>query len=381
MRRNQGDHLKWNEVKAGIIEFIISSDGPVPEPEIREFLGEKYKIIDQGNIKKHLRDLQYHPYSCIDKLLTKPGFANLWDTKRIKNLSNIMLHFPDIRLNKYKKSLDIILYRHGLHQGDPYDDYILEAPIHKKYRIQLFLSLSFFNMCLTNDLETLYAKVDEICKLSPGATYWRDQLPVEKPTNKPYFEFMKRLLENPNIWLDVYNECINDPQTAVMCQTYLESSAEIRIFETIFQQILGDVLIIPSEKILDERIYKVTVEDLSNSVAYSIISSKMSKELSTKLQTRPTYILGEQLKIIKDKLSNEIFNRILGEKKWIEKTDEMMQIVKLKWRTELISMELLFDHSFQRDILEGTVSIEEKESFCSQAAGDSGGCPDSPADR
>jgi hypothetical protein len=216
-------------------------------------------------------------------------------------------------------------------------------------------------MCLTNDLETLYAKADEICKLFPGATYWRDQLPVEKPTNKPYFEFMKRLLENPNIWLDVYNECINDSQTEVMCQKYLESSAEIRIFEIIFQQILGSVLIIPSEKILDEKIYKEIVEDLSNSVAYKILSSKMSKELYTKLRTRPTYILGEQLKIIKDKLSNEIFNRILGEKKWIEKTDEMMQIIKLKWRTELIFMELLFDHSFQRDILEGTVSIEEKE--------------------
>jgi hypothetical protein len=172
---------------------------------------------------------------------------------------------------------------------------------------------------------------------------------------------MKRLLENPNIWLDVYNECVNDAQTAVICQTYLESSAEIRIFETIFQQILGNVLIIPSEEILDEKIYKVTVKDLSNSVAYSIISSKMSKELCTKLWTRTTYILAEQLKSLKDKLSKEIFNRILGEKKWIEKTDEMMQIVKLKWRTELISMELLFDHSFQRDILEGTVSIEEKE--------------------
>jgi hypothetical protein len=146
-----------------------------------------------------------------------------------------------------------------------------------------------------------------------------------------------------------------------MCQKYLESSAEIRIFEIIFQQILGSVLIIPSEKILDEKIYKEIVEDLSNSVAYKILSSKMSKELYTKLRTRPTYILGEQLKIIKDKLSNEIFNRILGEKKWIEKTDEMMQIIKLKWRTELIFMELLFDHSFQRDILEGTVSIEEKE--------------------
>ena len=43
MRRSQGDHLKWNEAKAGILEFIISSDGPVPEPEIREFLAREYR--------------------------------------------------------------------------------------------------------------------------------------------------------------------------------------------------------------------------------------------------------------------------------------------------------------------------------------------------
>ncbi len=172
---------------------------------------------------------------------------------------------------------------------------------------------------------------------------------------------MKSLLENPNIWLDVYNECINDSQTVVMCQKHLESSTEIRLLETIFQQILGNVLIIPSGKILDEKIYKMIAQALSNIMAYSIISSKMSKELYIKLRTRPTYILAEQLKIIKDKLSDEIFNRILGEKNWVEKTDEMMQIMKLKWRTELIYMELLFDHSFQIDILEGTVSIEEKE--------------------
>ena len=189
-------------------------------------------------------------------------------------------------------------------------------------------------MCLTNDLETLYDKADEISKLSPGATYWRDQLPVEKPTNKPYFEFMKSLLENPNIWLDVYNECINDSQTVVMCQKHLESSTEIRLLETIFQQILGNVLIIPSGKILDEKIYKMIAQALSNIMAYSIISSKMSKELYIKLRTRPTYILAEQLKIIKDKLSDEIFNRILGEKNWVEKTDEMMQIMKIKWRTQ-----------------------------------------------
>ena len=73
MRRNQGDHLKWNEVKTGIIEFIISSDGPVPEPEIRDILARKYEIKNIGTMKKHLKDLQHRPYSCIEKIPAKSG--------------------------------------------------------------------------------------------------------------------------------------------------------------------------------------------------------------------------------------------------------------------------------------------------------------------
>ena len=308
-----------------------------------------------------MEHLKLRPFSCINKLPTEPGFANLWDILSSDQLSNIMHNFPDIQLNKYKKSLDIILSRHGIQQGVLYKNDLLEFPIYKKYRIQLFLSPSFFHMCLTNDVETLYDQACEICKLSPGATYWREKLPVDKPTNKPYFEFMKRLLESPNIWLEVYNECINDSQTAVLCQKYLEPSAEIRIFETTFKQITESVLTIPNKKILDEKNYKDIVKALSNSVARDIVLSKMSKELCTKLQTRPTLILMGQLQSIMNKLSNKIFNKIVGDKKWMEETDKLMQTVKIEWQTELLVMNLLFEHNFERDIYERTVSIEEKE--------------------
>ena len=39
----------------------------------------------------------------------------------------------------------------------------------------------------------------------------------------------------------------------------------------------------------------------------------------------------------------------------------MVEITNLKFDNEFISLELFFDHCFQRDILNGTVSIEEEE--------------------
>jgi hypothetical protein len=65
MRRNKGDHLKWNEVKAGITEFIIRSEGAVPEPKIRKFLVREYEITNPGTRKEHLKDLQHRSYACI----------------------------------------------------------------------------------------------------------------------------------------------------------------------------------------------------------------------------------------------------------------------------------------------------------------------------
>lgn len=197
MRRNQGDHLKWDEVKAGIIEFIISSDGPVLEPEIREFLVREYEIKDIGNMKKHLRDLQYRPYSCINKIPGKPGFANSWDIIHVKNLKNVRIHFPEIRLNTYDKSLNIISDHLGFNQGTPYAD---------EYRRQLSISVSFFDMCLKGEVETLYTKPDEICKLSKGATYWRSLLPTINPIHKLYIKFMEGILKNSNIgWMLIMN--------------------------------------------------------------------------------------------------------------------------------------------------------------------------------
>lgn len=153
MKRHHGDHLKWKEVKTSIIEFVISRTEAVLEPDIRDFLEKEYGIRDQGNIKTHLKELQYKPYACIEKIPGKPGLANKWDIKTLENLKNIMHSFPKIRLNKYGKSLNIILKE---------SNYEIKTFNGFKYYIRLLLSTSFFNLCIENDIETLQYRAWEV---------------------------------------------------------------------------------------------------------------------------------------------------------------------------------------------------------------------------
>jgi hypothetical protein len=352
MRRNQGDHLKWNEVKAGIIEFIIRSDGAIPEPEIRKFLARKYEIKNLGTLKKHLKDLQYRPYSCIVKIQGKSGLANKWDIKKIEHLKNIRIHFPEMRLNGYKKSLNIIIVERSFNS---------KTPNANRFRIQLLISVSFFDMCLKSEIETLYSKADEIRKFSRNASIWRSLGSAKNKTNKLYTEFMKRILTNPNIWLDVYNECINDSLKSKICQTSLKFSADIEISEEAFQKMVEEAMIIQNDEISPERLYTAMIKEISTRMSCEIIGQKMFKELRLELLETPTKTLVEQLANMLAKMSEKIFNRILVKENWEEIYHEILQIISVKNINQLIGLEIIFDHYFQRDIVDDTVSTVEKK--------------------
>jgi len=103
-------------------------------------------------------------------------------------------------------------------------------------------------VCLNNYLETLYAKPDEIYTLSRGPTSWR-YLPAPKnSTNTLYTKFMK-ILANPNIWLEVYNECMNDSLKSKLGQKSLKLSADVEMSEERFQEIIEEALPIQYAKI------------------------------------------------------------------------------------------------------------------------------------
>jgi hypothetical protein len=135
MPKKQGDRLNVGEVKSSILKFILKNEKLVGEPAIREFLLKRYNIMDQGNINRHLHDLQ--KLDCIELIPPeKKGLRNYWDIKKLKNLRNIKQQFPEIRLNDYEKSIKIVLKEHEHFENSP--DWL-------SFYLKLLLSASFFN--------------------------------------------------------------------------------------------------------------------------------------------------------------------------------------------------------------------------------------------
>ena len=173
-------------------------------------------------------------------------------------------------------------------------------------------------------------------------------------------EFVKTILTNQNIWLDVYTECINDPLKSDICQKCFKFSKDVEISEEAFKVIVEGAL--PKKYVESyEELYQIMVKYISNNLASEIIAQKLSKEIHIEYIKGTNEILEEQLENMATKISEEIFNRILVETNWAETYLEMLHIINFEDEKKLISLELLFDHCFQNDIMEGTVSTEERE--------------------
>jgi hypothetical protein len=114
--------------------------------------------------------------------------------------------------------------------------------------------------------------------------------------------------------------------------------------------------------------YELLLGHISFKIAFEIISMKISKEtdiefkeIRTEIVTIIDEVLGNQLVNIIKKMSNHIYKKLSLGKNWKETYIEMLQIIRFVKKREIICLELLFDHCFQRDIIDGTVSIEGKK--------------------
>ena len=122
--------------------------------------------------------------------------------EKIENLENIKTNqrkfYSDITLNNYPKSLDIILK--GLYSKS-------DSIRAKKSFVQLSLSVSFFNQCLTVDIETLYAQGSELYPFGKDFIWEQD---IENSIHKVYIKCMNRISIIPNIRLIGENEHTNN---------------------------------------------------------------------------------------------------------------------------------------------------------------------------
>lgn len=164
MSREQGDHLKRNEVKTGIVDYILKQKTPIEEPTIRDYVKNKYGVSDNSTIRAHLKDLK-DKYKCVGKTPGSPGCANRWTINTINHLLKIKTHFPIINLKKYNTSIDIIRRQH-VRDGDLND--AISTITH-----YLHISDAFFLMCLTHDVDDLYTRWLSLYQYTDGYETYR----------------------------------------------------------------------------------------------------------------------------------------------------------------------------------------------------------------
>ena len=93
MPKKQGDRLNVGEVKSSIICFILENVKSVGEPAIRNFLLQKYDLMDQGNINRHLHDLQ--KLDCIELIPPKKkGSSKLLGYHKTQELKKYSARIP-----------------------------------------------------------------------------------------------------------------------------------------------------------------------------------------------------------------------------------------------------------------------------------------------
>lgn len=208
MARKKGE-ISQSGVKKKIIIYILEKNGPLEESKIRESLKGEDGKIDQGNINRHLHKLK--KLDCIELTQTKRGRReyNLWDITSVQNLESIHSQLHEIQLNKYEKSLAILLHKFGISQ---------KSSRYVYFFILLRLSASFFNACINTDVKTLHSRAREIFNHNKGfkeekhieellnecnAKHIKGKLNVELPKER-FREIMEELAQKNDEILEEY---------------------------------------------------------------------------------------------------------------------------------------------------------------------------------
>lgn len=304
-RRKQGDHYNRNETKIAIIEFVLSNikednEPGIPEPKIREHLQSKFGITDIENIRNHLKDLSGNiGKACLKKFpYKKPGLSNHWDITNIEHLKNIQNKFKGIQLNKYEKSLMIVLKKDG------YNILTFEGI---RFYVRLLLSSSFFNACIDTNIEILYDRVKMIFVIN-------NPLPTKTVESNLEFLYSSYTKRYPNIELSFESfrsmimqmtkrEEISDVNSPMLMEMPL---IEQKPFAERFMEIWEkDLLGLPEEK-SDEMHQETMEKDLRDYWNMNLATHQL-KELNSIFEKLRHHLL------FKEYLHQDILNSIASE--------------------------------------------------------------------
>jgi len=333
-------HYNVGEVKSEIIELILRHKGLIKEPFIRRRLQEKYDGMDQGTGNRHMHDLQ--KLGCLDLRppSKKTTRSNRWSITTLKHLEKIGYHFPDVELNRYEKSLDIVS-RHHLHYINPASGVI--------FRVQLLLSTSLFNLCIKNDTKTLFDKASDIYRFGKG---FEDEMLIQSHIDDIYAKLTNTIFKSINFLLSVWNKHIhNSLKTNIQSDPsdYLQTFSLSR---ELFQKILKDIEP-QAEDIKEEVIGRKLVQLMSLRLSYEVFRTSFQEIADKKNLQRIALKLSFDIK-------DDIFNKLVEDDPQ-GLYHKMMEINNHKLKIQYNSPFIIFDHCFEDDILNDTASPEEKK--------------------
>ncbi len=333
-------HFHMGGVKSGIIEFVLGHKGRIGEPFIRRSLQEKYGEIDQTTVNRHLHDLQ--KLGCLDWTppSKKTTRANRWSITTLKQLENIRQHFPYIQLNRYEKSLEIVIRYHIRY---------ISPVIYMIFRVQLLLSTSFFDLCIKNDSETLYAKASEIYRFGKG---FEADILIQSYINDIYAKLTNTIFKNTNFLLSVWNKRIPHWLKINIQSDPSEYLQTFSLSKELFQDILTEMAHKP-EEVKEELIGRKLMKLLSLRISHEAFRTSFQEIADEKELPRKALELDFDI-------ADDDFNKIVEEDPQ-ELYHKIVEINNHELKIQDNSPFIIFDHCFENDILNGTVSQEEKE--------------------
>jgi hypothetical protein len=298
-------HFDLNSTKTEIIRYILES-GPVSEPDISKFMNVKYGGFDRSTVSKHLSSLA--ELSCIEKVSPKKkSRLNYWDIKTLRNLKNIRFNFSEISLNKKEKSLMIVLKELG---------YDLNSTTGLSLYIQLYTSVSFYNICLETRIDTLRERSWEVYLRNEG---FKNALLINQLIKELYDVYVK---DRPNFEIPIeffgeviktvghyYDGYIEKPVSETLEKkiTSLEKQISMNLFQFPLELL---------QTIEEKARYEMTDKSLLMSYWNNFTDRGNVKNMFLEIFLKTSPKSEEVIYIIKnfkEKISEEIYSKTYGE--------------------------------------------------------------------
>ena len=215
--------------------------------------------------------------------------------------------------------------------------------------MQLLLSTSFFDLCIKNDSETLHAKASEIYRFGKG--FEADML-VQGYINDIYSKLTITIFKNTNFLLSVWNKRIPHWLKIKIRSDPSEYLQTFSLSKELFQDILNEIGH-QSEDVTEELIGRKLMKLLSLEISQEIFRTSFQEIADEKELPRMTLELDFDI-------ADDVFNKIVEEDPQ-ELYHKMVEINNHQRKIQDNNPFIIFDHCFEDDIINDTVSQEEKD--------------------